>query len=121
MSVNERLRPLTINIIDGCKTGNDIKSIARDAAVLLTFALQATAFLMKQFATPSPTVRDGRPASILGAVVKFYHNEIIFGRRLMDVGREDFSDAANWQIPQTLPDLRRVGIVALNTETNDEG
>jgi DNA polymerase I-like protein with 3'-5' exonuclease and polymerase domains len=27
----------------------------------------------------------------------------------------------NWQIPQELPDLRRVGIVALDTETNDEG
>jgi hypothetical protein len=30
-------------------------------------------------------------------------------------------DAANWQPPQELPDLRRVGIVALDTETNDEG
>ena len=27
----------------------------------------------------------------------------------------------NWQIPRELPDLRRVGIVALDTETNDEG
>ena len=27
----------------------------------------------------------------------------------------------NWQIPQELPDLRRVGIVALDTEENDEG
>ena len=27
----------------------------------------------------------------------------------------------NWQTPQELPDLRRVGIVALDTETNDEG
>ena len=39
----------------------------------------------------------------------------------MGVGRTDFSDAANWQTPQELPDLRRVGIVALDTETNDEG
>ena len=39
----------------------------------------------------------------------------------MGVDREDFSDAANWQIPRELPDLRRVGIVALDTETNDEG
>ena len=39
----------------------------------------------------------------------------------MGVDREDFSDAANWQTPQELPDLRRVGIVALDTETNDEG
>ena len=35
----------------------------------------------------------------------------------MGVDREDFSDAANWQTPQELPDLRRVGIVALDTET----
>ena len=35
----------------------------------------------------------------------------------MGVDREDFSDAANWQIPRELPDLRRVGIVALDTET----
>ena len=39
----------------------------------------------------------------------------------MGVGRADFSDTANWQIPQELPDLRRVGIIALDTETNDEG
>lgn len=34
----------------------------------------------------------------------------------MGVDREDFSDAAT---PQELPDLRRVGIVALDAETND--
>ncbi len=39
----------------------------------------------------------------------------------MGVDRKDFSDAANWQTPQELPDLRRVGIIALDTETNDEG
>ena len=39
----------------------------------------------------------------------------------MGVDREDFSDAANWQTPQELPDLRRVSIVALDTETRDEG
>ena len=39
----------------------------------------------------------------------------------MGVGRADFSDTANWQVPQELPDLRRVGIIALDTETNDEG
>ena len=33
---------------------------------------------------------------------------------------QDFSDAANWQTPQELPDLRRVGIVALDTETRDD-
>ena len=27
----------------------------------------------------------------------------------------------SWQTPQELPDLRRVGIIALDTETNDEG
>ena len=27
----------------------------------------------------------------------------------------------NWQTPQELPDLRRVGIIALDTETHDEG
>ena len=39
----------------------------------------------------------------------------------MSVDREDFSDAANWQTPQALPDLCSVGIVALDTETRDEG
>ena len=29
--------------------------------------------------------------------------------------------SSGWQIPKALPDLRRVGIVALDTETNDEG
>ena len=29
--------------------------------------------------------------------------------------------SSGWQIPQELPDLRRVGIIALDTETNDEG
>ena len=29
--------------------------------------------------------------------------------------------AGNWLTPRELPDLRRVGIVALDTETNDEG
>ena len=28
---------------------------------------------------------------------------------------------SDWQPPAELPDLRRVGIVALDTETNDEG
>ena len=27
---------------------------------------------------------------------------------------------SNWQIPTELPDLRRVGILALDTETNDD-
>jgi hypothetical protein len=34
----------------------------------------------------------------------------------MGVDREDFSDAANWQIPRELPDLRRMNIVALDIE-----
>ena len=29
--------------------------------------------------------------------------------------------SSGWQIPKALPDLRRVGIIALDTETNDEG
>ena len=28
---------------------------------------------------------------------------------------------SGWQPPKALPDLRRVGIIALDTETNDEG
>ena len=54
--------------IDGCKTGNDIESIARDAAVLLSLALQ--------HGVPPETIRHAvtrgaseEPASILGAVV----------------------------------------------------
>ena len=39
----------------------------------------------------------------------------------MGVGRADFSETAKWQIPQELPDLRRAGTIALDTETNDEG
>src|SRR6478752_5481101 len=50
-----------------------------------------------------------------------HHNEIMFGRRLMGVDRKDASDAANWQIPRELPHLHRVGVVALDTETRDEG
>jgi hypothetical protein len=54
--------------IDGCKTGNDIESIARDAGVLLSLALQ--------HAVAPETIRHAitrgaseEPASILGAVV----------------------------------------------------
>jgi hypothetical protein len=54
--------------IDGGKTGNDIESIARDAGVLLSLALQRGVF--------PETIRDAvtrgaseEPASILGAVV----------------------------------------------------
>ena len=54
--------------IDGCKTGNDIESIARDASVLLSLALQHD--------TPIETIRhavtrsgSGAAASILGAIV----------------------------------------------------
>ena len=54
--------------IDGCKTGNDIQSIARDAGVLLSLALQ--------HGVPPDTIRHAvtrgaseEPASILGAVV----------------------------------------------------
>ena len=54
--------------IDGCKTGNDIQSIARDAGVLLSLALQ--------HGVPPETIRHAitrgaseEPASILGAVI----------------------------------------------------
>jgi hypothetical protein len=54
--------------IDGCKTGNDIESIARDAGVLLSLALQ--------HGVPPETIRHAitrgaseEPASILGAIV----------------------------------------------------
>ena len=54
--------------IDGCKTGTDIESIARDAGVLLSLALQ--------HGVPPETIRHAvtrgiseEPASILGAVV----------------------------------------------------
>ena len=54
--------------IDGCKTGNDTESIARDAGVLLSLALQ--------HGVPPKTIchavtrgASEEPASILGAVV----------------------------------------------------
>jgi hypothetical protein len=54
--------------IDGCKTGTDLESIARDAGVLLSLALQ--------HGVPPKTIRHAitrgaseEPASILGAVV----------------------------------------------------
>ena len=54
--------------IDGCKTGNDIESIARDAGVLLSLALQHRI----SPETSRHAVTRGaseEPASILGAVV----------------------------------------------------
>jgi hypothetical protein len=54
--------------LDGCKTGNDIESIARDTGVLLSLALQ--------HGVPPETISHAitrgaseEPASILGAVV----------------------------------------------------
>ena len=54
--------------IDGGKTGTDVQSIARDAGVLLSLALQHS--------TPIKTIRhaitrsgNGEAASILGAIV----------------------------------------------------
>ena len=54
--------------IDGCKTGNDIQSIARDAGVLLSLALQ--------HGTPIESIKHavtrdglGAPTSILGAII----------------------------------------------------
>ena len=34
---------------------------------------------------------------------------------------ENFPDATIWQAPRELPDLRRINIIALDTETNDGG
>ena len=58
--------------IDDCKTGNDIQSIARDAGVLLSLALQ--------HGTPIETIRHAvtrgaseEPASIIGAIVDALH------------------------------------------------
>ena len=54
--------------IDGCKTGNDIESIARDAGVLLGLALQHG---VPPEITSHAITRGAseEPASILGAVV----------------------------------------------------
>ena len=54
--------------IDNCKTGNDIQSIARDAGVLLSLALQHGVLpeTIRHAVTRGPS--QG-PASILGAVV----------------------------------------------------
>jgi hypothetical protein len=54
--------------IDGGKTGQDIQSTARDAAVVLSLALQhgATIETIRHAVTRSGS---GEPASILGAVV----------------------------------------------------
>ena len=54
--------------IDGCKTGNDIESIARDAGVLLSLALQHG---VPPGAISHAVTRGAseEPASILGAVV----------------------------------------------------
>jgi hypothetical protein len=58
--------------IDGGKTGQDIQSTARDAAVVLSLAMQ--------HGTPIETIRHAvtrgaskKPASILGAIVDTLH------------------------------------------------
>ena len=64
--------------INGCKTGNDIQSIARDAAVLLSLAIQHGVLpkTIRHAVTRGPS--QG-PASILGAVVDFHHTELFSG------------------------------------------
>ena len=54
--------------IDGCKTGGDVEAIARDAAVLLSLALQhgATIETVRHAVTRNG---GGEAASILGATV----------------------------------------------------
>ena len=88
--------------IDGGKTGNDIQSIARDAGVLLSLALQH-GVPPKQSATPSPAARRKSPR-------RFWARSSIPSQRIhfreASDGcwtAQDFSDAANWQTPQELP------------------
>src|SRR6478672_12455790 len=78
--------------IEGCKTGNDIQPIARDAGVLLSLALQ--------HGVPPETISHAitrgaseEPASILGAVVDSMTTKSFSG--VMGVDRKDFSDTAN--------------------------
>jgi hypothetical protein len=54
--------------IDSCKTGNDIESIARDAGVLLSLALQH-GVRPETIRHAVTRVASEEPASILGAVV----------------------------------------------------
>jgi hypothetical protein len=54
--------------IDGCKTGNDIESIARDAGVLLSLALQHGVH-PETICHAITRGASEEPASILGAVV----------------------------------------------------
>jgi len=54
--------------IDGCKTGNDIQSIARDAGVLLSLALQH-GVSPETICHAITRGASEEPASILGAVV----------------------------------------------------
>src|SRR5262245_36494924 len=56
--------------IDGCKTGTDIETIARDAGVLLSLALQHGVTLEIIYHAMTRGASE-EPASILGAVVDF--------------------------------------------------
>ena len=56
--------------IDGCKTGNDIQSIARDAGVLLSLALQHGVSPERIHHAVTRSASE-EPASILGAVIDF--------------------------------------------------
>ena len=80
----------------------------------------STGFPLKQFATPSPAARRKSPRRFWArSLIPSQRNH--FREASDGCWPQDFSDTANWQTPQELPDLRRVGIVALDTETNDEG
>ena len=99
--------------IDGGKSGQDVQSTARDAAVVLSLALlHGTPIEMIRHAVTRGTSEE--PASILGAVVDSITTKSFSG--VMGADRKDFSDKPNWQPPQEPPDPRRVGIVALDTE-----
>jgi len=56
--------------IDSCKTGGDVEAIARDAAVVISLALQngATVEAIRHAVTRNGN-GNGTPSSILGAVI----------------------------------------------------
>ena len=86
------------------KSGSDLASLVRDAAITLSLALQHG---VKIETIRHAVLRDsrGEPLSLVGAVI----DELAPGAVM------------TWQTPRELPDLRRVGMVALDTETHDEG
>ena len=71
-----------------------------------------------------PEVRTGlEPCSSSGIAELKQSAEPNDGLVTVSASSDEFDWAAHtdWRPPSELPDLRRVGIVALDTETNDEG